>query len=243
MNPRQLYVVTPEGEPKASGVYSCGQCRLVYMDEETATRCCTCSYCGKPLGDGETKRGLGIHHGECWTAHSKQWFTQRVEKAETVPYEAIPVEDAECLYVHEWDEYFFDEGSLEDKLSEVQWESQDEGISFQDCVPPFIFPCKRNVWPGLDIEDVLNNDTKNYLAEDDTFDMFVEGYDELKEAVGRFNAKNEGRVYCFEPDYSRKIPTESLGIKLLPDENDIASWVPTPGQRERQRAEQEGKAE
>jgi hypothetical protein len=178
MNAQQLMLADGSLAP----YWMCSTCHNIYNTKEYTNTCCICRYCGEATGNPKI-----YEHYECLEKRDQERYQKRIDNAVDMADEEYV--QTEMFYAEEWGTFFDD---IEDERD------------YHDVTPEYIFPCTRSVWPGLDIENVLDTETENYVGEDSNWRDYVVGFKEFKEAVDKFNELNKNTIYCFEPDYKRK---------------------------------------
>lgn len=187
MNAKQLYfkqldITETEGiNFSPARVYYCSNCRLTYLNEDSAEKCCKCIYCGEEIeknkyinGDRPNFTGFRTYHQECFSNHSKKLELEQIKKAEKLD---------ECDgYVFWNDEYYSDISELIDYLQDNE-----------EYLPEYVFCCDlisfEKICPQLDylIEGIEENGYEG-ISEN------LNGWEDLQKAFEVFKDKNKGLV-------------------------------------------------
>jgi len=169
-----IQLALPDGRPTQEA-WLCSACTRVWTDKDSASRCCTCSYCGsfKTWTSGATV------HLECQVQKSKEADRVALEKAELVEWDGGPIYFDDKVY-----------DSPEDVLDAF----------LEGHAPEFIFATEQTNF-FFDLDGALENACDQH--HDDMRDN-LEGIDELQSAVDKFNEQNSGNFSVTE-DRSKKI--------------------------------------
>lgn len=182
-----------EKDGRATGVYFCSTCRVVYADKDGADWChgerlCAC-------GNKIPQHDRGRKCNEC---RSKEW-QEKERKREAERFDAatkISESDYKGEHVYSNDKYY---DSVADAIDGYL-----EGHE-----PEYVWACQDKRLPPIDLEDVTCNLLDNMWEDADTSDLH--GIDELEAAIEAFNKANES-ILMWEPDYSIAILVKK-GIK------------------------------
>ncbi len=193
MNATELFL--RDGTP--ANVWFCGKCHLVKVSSEQAEQCCEpykCKYCGKESG-----RQYLMVCRPCEEENNLKTEAERFDKAEKVT---------------SWDGWIFHEGTGNDGYSvSVQEFLEDwkDSAAEGDELPKYVWACKPNYFVRAQVGDIMER-----LA-DDAYDDFDEddlnGLDDLKAAIERFNEANKG-ICSYAPDYKTAVLLEPIGREL-----------------------------
>lgn len=184
MNATELYLK----EGKSAGIFYCEKCLCVAGSQHLAEQCCKnylCSKCGKDVG-------------------SRSWLVcDACRSAAEVEKERERFDKAEKLTT--WDGWVFLEGIGREGFSESlsdfydNWaDEHDEGGE----LPKYVWACEANHFVRADVSDITWA-MEGEAYEDFDFDT-LEGLDELKAALAKFNEANSA-VCSYQPDYSKAI--------------------------------------
>lgn len=171
---------------KSAGVYYCEKCKIVNNSKEFSDQCCQnylCKQCGKDTGSR-----FQLICNTCYNVKRIQGERVRFEKAEKVTEWSGPVY---CEGVG------YNEGyasCVDDLLDDVEPED----------MPKYVWTCDSRPTCDLDYYDIIENATQD--AHEDFDSGTLEGEDELKSAIEKFNELNKGSV-TWEPNYKKALLT------------------------------------
>lgn len=173
----------PNNTPsKTVEAYECGSCKKVYLDKDFADSCCTCSGCGIPWDS----------YGVCKTCRAKH-EEESLAKAEIVATSCDDVPG--CVD----DNYFFDDGTLQDFFKDNDSE-----------IPDFIWACKPTPFPHTDVVDFVQGIVDDWY--EDAF-YTVNGIDELQKAFDAFYEVNK-ELKAWYPTHNQKIDLRGLRLQI-----------------------------
>jgi hypothetical protein len=170
-----------------AGIFYCSQCRIVYRTKEDAEWC----HGDKLCGCGKKIESIYSRQSKCRDCDSLE-LKEKERKREAERFEAaikIKAADYSGEHVYCGDSYY---DSVEDAI--------DQFLEGQE--PDYIWACKDNSLPTVDLEDVTCNLLDNMWEDADTSDL--NGIDELEAALTAFNEANKS-VLVWGPDYSTAI--------------------------------------
>lgn len=179
MNAIELY----HKDGKATGVFYCVKCRCVSRDKVSADKCCEpmkCDMCGCDVPQYHSRCST------CWQLATDQKERERFEKAEKVTEWSGPVF---CEGVG-YNEGFA--GCIEDLLDDVEPED----------MPEYVWTCLSRPSCELDYDSIIENATSDAHEEFDP--GILDGAEELKAAIEKFNEQNKGYV-SWEPDFTKAL--------------------------------------
>lgn len=178
MNAHDLFRIV-DGAAVPAGVWYCEGCRKVSNDQRLAEECCKPRFCacGAPTSGYWTICGGCIHKKE-------------LEK-EAAKFEA-------AAKSAEYDGPFYCDGLGEEFFRDI--ESLEDTLEFEAVRPLYVWCCNKLPVVKLDVNDILDGLCDDAYEDFDPDDL--DGIDDLRAALVRFNAANEG-VTKWEPDYSR----------------------------------------
>jgi hypothetical protein len=155
-------------------LFLCSTCGTAFKSKDCAEKCCACMHCGLPC-PGER------NHSLCSSAYRDKRDSEILDKAELVEWDGCAIYFNEHVYY-----------DLEELIGEIEGDGGE--------VPEFIFATKTQPF-FLNIDHALES-----ACEDGYEDIaeHLEGVDELRAAVAKFNDRNKERVSLFE-DPKRKI--------------------------------------
>lgn len=162
----------------------CGLCHRIWECEESAERCCKCSYCGKECD----WRIDSVSHNECLDTAFRKREAEQMDKA-------IIVDDYDGPFLYD-DYYFADVDELIEYL-----ENDDLPI------PEFVHTAKY-IEPKLDIEDIFQNLQENEMHED--WEPTECG--PLGEAINAWNVANAANG-AWREDNTRKVRISELRVE------------------------------
>jgi hypothetical protein len=179
MNPFKLEGKTQGG--KAASVWCCGECKCTCVNEAAAVRCCTCTYCGKPI---ENRPKGQYSHPECQHAEWEKRVALRLEKAEKL---------------EKWDGFVFWGNDLFSCIGEAE-EAMADQLDVDEW-PEYLYVAKPIPFRQLDAGSILENLMEDFDSEDE---IQLKGVQEFRAACEAFNAANQDIQY-FEEDHARAV--------------------------------------
>ena len=182
MNAIELF----HGDGRSAGVYFCETCKIIWREKDLAGRCClpkTCSNCG-----GAIRRPYYTICDECEAVKMSKVESERFTKAEKLT---------------EWDGWVYSDGlgwrdGYFEDVGELVGHCHDEETE----VPEYAWACKKVQFAHVDLDRVLE-----WISESGWEDFSrddLNGVDELKAAIDRFNEANKD-VVVWEVDYNRAV--------------------------------------
>jgi hypothetical protein len=175
-------------------LWCCETCGSLKLDQESADKCCVCSYCDQPIEQDKIGKGdYSYIHGKCSDEREREREAARIEKAEKLDSWDGPVQWDGVR--GGWGDGFF--SSLDELIESLEDDDDDDGAE----LPEYVWCCKEAKRARISLSSVLEN-----LAEDmyeDAADNF-QGVDELQAAVDKFNELNKS-VISWEPNYKRMV--------------------------------------
>ena len=172
-----------------SGAFYCSVCNVIYPTKDKAEWChgerlCAC---GKKI----EQRFFEIRCEECkrkmWHEKEAAKEAERFEKANKIKASEYTGDHVMCN-----DQYY---DCVEDAIDQY----------FEGQEPEYMWACKDDGIPSVDLEDVICNIIDNMWEDADTSDL--NGVEELEAALKAFNEANESIQVC-TPDYSTAILVE-----------------------------------
>lgn len=182
----ELY--TKEG--KQTGVFCCGECKIVHRTQKDAESCCVCADCGV-----NTRLEYKTVCGDC----SKKRYAK--QQAEAIQKEVEILNKA--VEVTEWQYVWFNEKMYSDLESLID----DCGIE-ENVIPEFVHLMKPIMFTGFQIDRLLDEYTENIMVDDidsNEVERLLIGYAELKKAVCKFNDSNKSIIIYWVVDNSKKV--------------------------------------
>lgn len=173
---------------KSASVFVCGHCRVVARSKEEADKCCQstkCQYCGLDSGR------------QHWT------ICDACRKIKDAEREAERFQKAEKLIA--WTGHVFLEGTGRNGYSDDVgdfWDYWECDHDESDEKPKYVWACKENHFAVADIDDLTERIADNGWEDFDP--DCLNGLDELKAAVEKFNVANKDLI-CYEPDFTRAV--------------------------------------
>lgn len=167
-------LVSISNNPKKEQCFACGECGILTFNEETARLCCKRTYC-------ECGNPIEKYLIRCYDCN----YSKKLEKAQEVEYTGGAV----CVFD---DDRFFE--SIE-YLIDYCIDDEERGR------PEYVSPCNVEVWNGIDIENVINNELEDEYHED-AIDSLIDLNDLIK-YVDAWNKKQN--ITTWKPDFSKKI--------------------------------------
>ena len=201
MNATELF----HADGKSSGIYYCGQCRIVHRERESAEQCCKPYICS--CGAECLKHWLICD--DCRRKKDIAKERERFEKAEKVTAWNGAVADPHS------DRY----GRNLDELLEL--------LDYDEADPPeYVWTCHERPVCVLDYDTIIEHATND--AYEDFDPGSLDGKKELTEALEKFNALNKENV-VWEPNYKLALVLEAVGRAAAEgsaDENGGAQGAP-----------------
>lgn len=187
MNATELFLK----DGRTSGIYFCGECRIVHPSEDRANKCCTNPECSK----------CGVDTGE-------RYYTvcEPCRRAEETRNEQERFEKAEKISSDKWGGWVFLEGAgynngyFESVSDYLDWH---DGNS-EDPLPEYLWTCTETPFVVAYLDDVIENVLNQEGCPEDFDPDDINGIDELKAAIKKFNEDNEGTLSYF-PDYKKAV--------------------------------------
>jgi hypothetical protein len=180
MNATELYLK----DGRSARIFFCARCRCVAPTEDLAGKCCQnyhCQVCGKDTGE----RGwLVCNACRCRGEEVKE--ASRFARAEKLS---------------QWDGWIYAEGVGDEYFDcvETMLEACDsDGLD----APEYVWACKENHFIQGAVSDITER------VADEAYEGFdpdgLEGLDELKDAIEKFNKANKD-VVSYSPDYTKAL--------------------------------------
>lgn len=174
------------GNGKSTGIFFCGKCRHVASSKESAEECCAPPKC-KTCGEVSENRHLECR--KCTEARFEREERERFEKAEKVDGSKY----AGWVYADNLSNhnngYFESIEEIFDLYAEDEW-------------PEYVWCCDEVQFVCASFDDAIEGCFDR--APEDWDSDELEGVDELKAAIEKFNAAN-AKLKSYHPDYSRAI--------------------------------------
>ena len=162
---------------KPAGIFFCEKCRLVAATQERAGQCCQnykCSKCGKDTG-------------------SRSWLIcDACRDAESAAKERDRFEKAEKLT--KWDGWVCNGDDF--------YESIEDMLDVLDEAPEYVWACKADHFVRAEVSDII--DRMDDDAYEDWYPETLNGLEELKAALNKFNEANKD-VCSYTPDYTKAV--------------------------------------
>jgi len=186
MNATELFLK----DGKTAGIFFCGKCRMVAHSQQMAEECCQsykCQYCGKDTG---TRHYTACD--ECRAANEAKKERERFEKAEKLAT---------------WGGWVYSEGL---GYNEGFFPSIEDLLDYcldEEVFPEYVWACKPNHFAVLDADSILQQMEESGEAYEDFERENLNGIEELKVAVEKFNEANANNpaAVAYEPDYTKAV--------------------------------------
>lgn len=169
---------------KSVGVFFCGECRNVRPSQELAEQCCQnykCRHCQADTG-GRTS----LICDACWKIERAEEERGRFEKSEKLTA---------------WDGWVFC-----DSVAHTTGYFKNIAELLERCtdgvVPEYAWTCTETQFVQAHVSDIIGGMEGDAPEDFDFADL--DGLDELKAALQKFNEVNAGKI-CFMPDYKRSV--------------------------------------
>ena len=131
----------------------CGICGLVYPETpDLAAKCCTCVTCGLPMPGNGRAGGWRSEHPECAKRSRAEGEARTMAKAEKLESWDGPI-------------WLDDSGGFHQDLA-AYVERLHEDLDPGDPWPEFVYVCRPEPFPKLDLGDVLDNLMTDWAPED-----------------------------------------------------------------------------
>lgn len=171
-------------EFRASGVFYCSECRIVFRTKEEANGCHGERLC-------ECGNKIERYYSTCSACRDKAWKAEQAikEKARFEAAEKVSYADYKGGMLYDGDRYHDDLEALEDHL-------------FDSPLPEYVWACKDIGVTKASTESLYENMLENMWEDADVNDL--NGVDELEAAVAAFNEANAS-ISVWEPDYSTAV--------------------------------------
>jgi hypothetical protein len=178
---------------KASGVFYCSLCRIVYKTQKEADEC-----------HGERLCGCGAKLPERYQHECHDCYGVKRAKEED-ERESARYAKAKKITADEYDDGFVFSG---DRF----FSSLDEALDYfedEEFRPEYVWACKNIGLPKADIESVIERLIDNMWEDASADDL--KGVDELQAAIDKFNEENKS-VGVWNVDYSTAITIPPAAI-------------------------------
>lgn len=170
-----------------TGIFYCGNCKVVHRTKDLADGCCLCSGCKeKPCAKNSH---LCM---ECRTVWQAEMNEKQRQKEAKVLDDAELVIDAGPVWYN--DHYYSDVGDLEESL-------ECDGSE----LPEFVHLMKPVKFTKFSPEELFDNYNENIMCEDLDIRDKLCGMASLKKAFDEFNEDNEGTTIFWEEDSTKKV--------------------------------------